>query len=483
MLSIGTLRDGKADYYLHTVAQGAEDYYLGHGEAPGRWTGRLAGELGLEGRVAGEDLHQVLAGRDPLSGERLCRSRHRRIPGFDLTLCAPKSVSVLWGLSDWDTASAVRDAHDTAVRAAIGYLENEACWSRRGTDGVDQIRGDGFIAAAFRHRTSRAGDPHLHTHVLVANATRSDDGWGTLDARHLFLHARTAGFLYQAQLRAELVGRLGVEWTAVHHGSAEIVGIPQPVIEAFATRRNEIKEEMALHGVTSARAAQYAALETRQAKDYDVEGTQLRTRWHARATEVGFDPAQLGHVAAHTPTTTAVDEAAITARLLGPDGLTQHATTFDRRDVIRAWCDQLPHGADSTTIERLANRTLKDAAVVPLAPRAHEPTTTLRRRRTGKPIDTPTPGQRYSTRSLLNLETRLIRRATLNTQTPIGVAVEAAVLDALAARPGLSSEQVEMVAELTTSGGRSRSSSPPPGRARRSASTPHATPGNAAVTS
>ena len=70
------------------------------------------------------------------------------------------------------------------------------------------------------------GDPHLHTHVLVANATRSDDGWGTLDARHIYLHARTAGFLYQAQLRAELVDHLGVEWTAVRHGIAEIVGIP-----------------------------------------------------------------------------------------------------------------------------------------------------------------------------------------------------------------------------------------------------------------
>ena len=67
----------------------------------------------------------------------LSRTRHRRVPGFDLTFCAPKSVSVLWGLGDWDTAREVRAAHDTAVDAALGYLETEACWSRRGTNGVD----------------------------------------------------------------------------------------------------------------------------------------------------------------------------------------------------------------------------------------------------------------------------------------------------------------------------------------------------------
>ena len=58
---------------------------------------------------------------------------------------------------------------------------------------------------AFRHRTSRAGDPHLHTHVLVANAVRGTDGrWSTVDARHLYWHSKTAGYLYEAHLRSEL---------------------------------------------------------------------------------------------------------------------------------------------------------------------------------------------------------------------------------------------------------------------------------------
>ena len=176
VLSIGKLGRGQENYYLETVAKGVEDYYVGRGEAPGRWLGSMTSELGLDGRVSAEHLRQVLAGVDPTSGGRFARGGEHRVPGFDLTFCAPKSVSVLWGLGDRDISAAVRAAHDTSVDAAVQYLEDQACWSRRGTNGFVKLPGDGFVAAAFRHRTSRAGDPHLHTHVVVSNATRSADG-------------------------------------------------------------------------------------------------------------------------------------------------------------------------------------------------------------------------------------------------------------------------------------------------------------------
>ena len=453
MLSIGILRGDGAAYYLRSVASGAEDYYVGRGEAPGRWLGRLANELGLEGRVDGRELGEVLDGRDPASGDRLSRSRHRRVPGFDLTFCAPKSVSVLWALSDHDVARIVRDAHRVAVDAAIGYLERAACWSRRGTNGVIQVAGTGFVGAGFRHRTSRSGDPHLHTHVVVANATRSDDGWGTLDGRHLFLHAKTAGYLYQAQLRNELTRRLGVEWTPVRHGYAEIVGVPKTVLALFATRSDEIKQEMAARGVTSARAAQYAALQTRRAKDHDLDPAFLSRRWAEQAAAVGFHADDVRELLGRiTPEPLTQHQlATIHAELVGGDGLTRQASTFDRRDVLRAWCDQLTEGADAGMIEELADRILADPAVAALRADGQVPTRTLRSHATGKPIDTPSMGTRYSTHQLLALETRLIRRASVPSTTA-GVADEDAVLTALAARPGLSPEQVEMVATLTTSG-------------------------------
>src|SRR5204863_1697862 len=126
----------------------------------------------------------------------------------------------LFGLAENDVSREVRAAHEAAVEAALDYRERQAAVARRGRGGVESVAGNGFVAAAFRHRTSRAGDPQLHTHVLVANMTRGpDERWTALDARHLYAHAKTAGYLYQAKLRAELVRSLGVEWTPVRNGT------------------------------------------------------------------------------------------------------------------------------------------------------------------------------------------------------------------------------------------------------------------------
>ena len=454
MLSIGKLGHGQESYYLETVASGAEDYYIGRGEAPGRWLGTMTAELGLDGRVSADDLRQVLAGVDPISGDRFARGGERRVPGFDLTFCAPKSVSVLWGLGDREVSAVVRAAHDRSVDAALAYLEEQACWSRRGTNGFVALRGDGFVAAAFRHRTSRAGDPHLHSHVVVANATRSDDGrWGALDARHLYLHAKTAGYLYEAHLRAELSVELGVEWTPVVNGIADIVGIPSTVLDRFSTRRHEIEAELAERGESSARAAQYAVLETRQAKDYAVDPRQLHALWAEQVAEIGWDRAELDTVVGNTSVDlTAERVQTIGNRLLDPEGLTKQASTFDRRTVIRAWCGELTEGADVTRVEQLADQTLADPRVIPLQASAHGPVGTMRRRANGRAIDTPATGPRYSTQDLLDLEGRLVDRAVADTDQTLGVADEECVVAALSLRPTLSEEQLEMVATLTTSG-------------------------------
>jgi conjugative relaxase-like TrwC/TraI family protein len=199
VLNIGRLAAGGEGYYLEAVASGVEDYYTGSGEAPGFWLTEAAAGLGLAGRVTPEDLRHVLAARHPRTGEDLPRTARRRVPGFDLAFRAPKSVSLLYGLGgDEATAAVVRDAHDQAVAAALGYLERQAGFARRGCNGAERVPVGGLVAAAFRHRTSRAGDPLLHTHVLVSNLGRCPDGqWRTLDARLLYSHAKTAGFLYQ----------------------------------------------------------------------------------------------------------------------------------------------------------------------------------------------------------------------------------------------------------------------------------------------
>ncbi|NLV56806.1 MAG: relaxase domain-containing protein, partial [Acidimicrobiales bacterium] len=87
-----------AAYYLEVIANERDDYYLASGEAPGRWIGAGSERLGLAGVVEADALRSVIEGRDPASGEAL--TRWRKIKGFDLTLSAPKSVSLLWGLGD-----------------------------------------------------------------------------------------------------------------------------------------------------------------------------------------------------------------------------------------------------------------------------------------------------------------------------------------------------------------------------------------------
>jgi conjugative relaxase-like TrwC/TraI family protein len=185
-------------YYTAGVACRASEYYLGVGEAPGRWHGRGLRELGLApGAVVRErELDALFArGLHPTAGTRLGRAwRSDGVTGFDLTFSAPKSVSALWALAD-SSAQAVAE-HRVAVRAALAYLDTHAALSRRGTDGVEQVGSAGLVSALFDHRTSRAGDPQLHTHALVLNKVRCADGrWRTIDATELFHHKKSAGMV------------------------------------------------------------------------------------------------------------------------------------------------------------------------------------------------------------------------------------------------------------------------------------------------
>src|SRR4051794_21534856 len=345
MLSIGKLAVGQADYYLEqahgavthagSVRSGVEDYYLSGPEAPGAWIGSGTRPLALHGKIDADRLDRVLAGENPVSGEPLGRVMRQRVPGFDLTFSAPKSVSVLFGVGDDDLRGVIRDAHDEAVAEALGYLEREAIATRRGAGGMNVIRGHGLIGAAFRHRTSRAGDPQLHTHVLVANLVLGADGrWGTLDGRRIYAHAKTAGYLYEARLRALLTRELGVAWGPVRNGIADVDGVPAPVLRAFSRRRAEIEAELERRGATSAGAAQVAALATRRAKDYRVTPERLVPEWRQRASELGLDADLVRSLLGRERPSalTAARAEAIAERLAGATGLTARRSSFTRRD-------------------------------------------------------------------------------------------------------------------------------------------------------
>jgi conjugative relaxase-like TrwC/TraI family protein len=445
VLSIGKMVARSEEYYIRTVAAGREEYYTGSGESPGYWLGEGARRLGLDGEVDPDDLRLVLAGVSP-EGEILNAGRvteAQRVSGFDFTWSAPKSVSLLYGLSDPGVTAIVRGIHEDAVEQALGYLERRALRVRRGAGGERRLDAHGFVAAAFVHRTSRAGDPQLHTHVLVANVAEGVDGaWSAPDARLLYHHARTAGFLYQAAIRAGLTKTLGVAFGPVSRGMAEVDGVPRAILRGFSTRRREIEHRLADTGSTSARAAEAAALVTRSAKDpADVVPTQsLRGRWLDQVAEMGlasrgtrgiFD--HLLGVEVWRPLNAQVTDELL-EHLVAHEGLTAHDSAFERRDVARLVAQGLPQGARIDEIEVLAERLLRRHDVVPLAS-------------VGRGGEV-----RHSTLELLALERSLLDRAARLQHLDRAVADPVATRDALARFALLSPEQVDMVETITSSG-------------------------------
>lgn len=455
VLSIGKLTGGagSALYYEQSVASGREDYYSGRGEASGEWTGTGAQSLGLSGAVEAGQLETLLTGAHPQTGLPL-RATETTVQGFDLTFSAPKSVSVFYAAGGESVREAIVSAHESAVRDALGYLEREAVQVRRGRNGVVKEHAGGLVAAAYRHRTSRAGDPQLHTHVVAANLAQGADGrWTALHGAPLYSHAKTAGFLYQAALRGRLARELGVEWTPVVNGSAEVAGMPVGVLEEFSQRRAEIRQAMAERGVSGARAASVAALDTRRAKDYDVAESSIYERWQARAAEHGLTREHLAGLLdrALSEELSAADLGRAAAFMAGEHGLTHEASTFSRREALQAWAAEHQQGANIDRLEGLADRWLASELVVRVdgdqAPVVRGQT--IATRRGVRVVDHEA---RYSTPDMLATERALVAGATARVGEGAGLATPDAIDAALTARPYLADEQAAMVRALTTSG-------------------------------
>ncbi len=335
--------------------------------------GAASAGLGLGGVVSTEALDALLAGVDPMTGEVLRPARSQvRVAAFDLTFSAPKSVSVLFGLAGEEIAREVVMGHSRSVDAVTDYLEREAVRARRTVSGRRrEVPTTGTLGAGFLHRTSRAADPHLHTHVVVANLVCDLEGrWSAIDARGVYALARTAGFLYEANLRYELSARLGVRWCRVRNGRGDIDGVPAPVLREFSRRRQEVEAHLARSGRSGPRAARAAALATRPRRDLLTPFEEIRQQWHWRARGLAMNGPDVvegsgarprgrnpdwrdrtGSVAA--PVEVLVNRAAAGA---GPSG-------FSRAELLRACCELLQEGSPVSRIELLADEVLGSAHV------------------------------------------------------------------------------------------------------------------------
>jgi hypothetical protein len=186
-------------YYSHLQR---DDYYSRDGEPPGRWAGKGAERLSLDGPVTQTEFDAALHGIDPKTGERLAQPGRGRehSAGWDMTFSPPKSVSVLWALCDVPERQMIAHAHRSAVLAATSQLEAAAGWARRGRAGATREQTAGLLMAQFDHHTSRESDPQLHTHTFIFNlAPRRDGTWGAIISRELYKAQKQAGATYRRE--------------------------------------------------------------------------------------------------------------------------------------------------------------------------------------------------------------------------------------------------------------------------------------------
>ena len=311
-------------------------------------------------------------------------------------------------------------------------MQQQACWTRRGAGGRQFVKGNGYIAAAFTHRSSRAGDPQLHTHVLIANATKGPDGrWSRLYHPAIYQHAKTAGYIYEAQLRHELSHSLGVKWQEVRNGIAEIEGFEDRHLREFSTRRQQILA--AVGPDASARARQVATLITREAKEQGVSRESLHARWQGKAKEIGLDPETIAktfdpELARALPDPYALAAARTISYEQVDRAVTAGVSHFDCRDAIQAVASSLPNGAPAAEVQQIADAFLASEAVIRIA-------------------EGP-KGERFTTRRIWELERSALEtaeRMRIEGRSPAGELTAARVIRS---HPSLKADQREMVSRL-----------------------------------
>jgi len=522
-------------------------YYAEAGTPPGRWMGSGIRALGAGQLVAGQEVSEeqlallIGMGRDPVTGDQLGRGypsykplkdrirervdaldhgsnaettvedcaaetarieaeetavgMRRAVAGFDLTFSVPKSVSVLWGVADAVVQERIVSAHHAAVADVLDFFEREVAATRTGvSDGdsaVAQVEVAGVAAVAFDHYDSRAGDPQLHTHVVVSNKvlTVLDGRWRSLDSRPV--HASITGLSahYNALLADRLARELGLGWVLRERGRDrnpqwEITGVPDELISEFSSRSREIELEKdrliaayrAAHGrlpskrkIVELRAQ--ATLATRPPKDIRSLA-DLTAEWRARAArhlpsnvprnvpgnlEGDATAWARSLLAQETTEPLTVDDVPLAAvEAIGADVVVK---VSEMRSTWTHW-NLMAEASRQTMDLRFASTADREAVVgmivdaaqqasVALAPPELAVSPAAFRRPDGTSVFRPRHAVKYSSQQVLAAEARLLDRSeALGAPTTSSL-----IVDRIARRrKGLSREQKTAIVSIATSG-------------------------------
>ena len=257
-------------------------------------------------RVGGE-LYRAQRGIEPTHAQlrqfiaENSKRHQTAIAGFDLVFTPSKSVSIAWGLGDKELRKNIEAAHEHAIQDVVRHLESNVVMTRRGHNGIRQIdTKSGIIGTKFRHYDSRAGDPNLHDHVVIANRVEgADDKWSSIDGRTLYQYGVECSELYNSKVQEYVTNLTGLQFEPrMQNGKPihEIVGISDEMVRAFSSRRGDISAELdkvkakfiddngyAPSEKQLIKLAQQATLATRPAKSEARSLEDLHTEWVAAA--------------------------------------------------------------------------------------------------------------------------------------------------------------------------------------------------------
>lgn len=431
---------------------------FGHGKHPA--TGGALGRAYRQYMPAAERVAKQIAALPPgLSGDareeaiatitrvELAKHTPAAVAGFDLTFTATKSISTLWAVSDEGTREVLLAAHRAAVEQALAFLEDTAAFTRTGTNGCQHHKVGGLIAAGFDHWDTRAGDPNLHTHLVIANKVQGPRGaWLSVDSRALHHAVVMVSELYDDLLADEVARRLPVEFGWRHRGSRrspafELDGVDDALMTEFSTRSTQIDEAMtgvlatfyATHGrgpnrIEVTRLRQQVTRATRPEK-HVTPLADLMAVWKARATRrTGKTPAELTAAVLRLSQTIPQHSVRIPAPVI--DRLAGHTIgqVMTRRSTWTRW-NVMAEAARSTRAMRMAtpaDRTallnrVTDAVLATCASlQAPDPliVPAIYTRPDGVSQFTRTGEDRYTHHQVLDAEARLLDAATLAAGAP-----------------------------------------------------------------
>ena len=374
-------------YHERTVLRREDDpvgnaleYYASRGETPMAWGGAGAARLGLDGEVDLGEWRAVFGAggaRHPEGGERLV---HCMRPGMELVVSPHKSIAELGVIGRAEDMHKILDAERDAT---MGYLDS-VVQAQGGRRGRSQLRTptEGLTWAVSRHATTRACDPQVHDHVLVANLVRMGDGrggWKALDTGLLrdHLHAATAVGRMAAAAKAVELG-YGIEpdpGRSGRLGGWAISGIPKEAWEVHAKRSAQIEAAVGPHA--SYRSRSVAARATRDRKTHErVE--DLVPSWREELARAGYPALELAAeveragLAYEPPSREILD--GLAGELLGSGGRLASEKTFSPADVIVAVAPHL-HGLPVSFLDSAVDRVLthERAIALQIVSRAREP--------------------------------------------------------------------------------------------------------------